>query len=173
MQVHAIGKRRKKGRARRANMREKVLQIRARLEHQGASQFAVNRVLDDHVENPNAVIEKDLKLLFGSFGRVLAREDRSVTLIRLRRQAIACGRRQDFFAARPKDRDILHQALPAHVEMLRDLDAGNGATVLSQPSDDLTAPPLGILRARPRAVSRRRADGLGPMLLSCHQSSLL
>ena len=138
---------------RRAHVREKILQVGARLEHQRPSQLAVERVLDDYVENPHTVIEKNLQLLFGSLGRVLAGEDRSMALVRFSRQAVASRRRQDFFASCPQDRHVLHQALTAYAEMLRDLAAGDRAAAFSKPSDDLVPAARCILRARPGPLS--------------------
>ena len=64
-------------------------------------------MLDDHIENPDSMVEKNLKFLFGTLGWMLAREDRPMGPIGFRRQAIARRRRQNFLAACAKDRDVL------------------------------------------------------------------
>jgi hypothetical protein len=141
---------------RRADMREKILQVGTRLKHQRASEFTVKGMLDDHVENPDAVVEKNLKLLFGALGRVLARQDRSMGSIGFSRQTVARRRRQNFFAARAEDRYVLDQTLAAYAEMFRDLAAGNGSTAGAEPPYDL-APPAArrIPGARLRQFSGR------------------
>lgn len=157
-----------------AHLREKIPQVGARFEHQRAPEFAVQRVLDDHVEYPHTVIEKNLQLLFGSLGRVFARKYRAVASRGIFRQAIAARRCQNFLAARAENGHILHQALPTHAEMPCDLATWNGPAVAAQPLHDLTPPTVGIQHARPGAFSRccGSADpGCG--LLSCHLSSLL
>ena len=69
---------------RRAHVLEKILQVGARLKHQRAPKLSIEGVLDNHVENPDAVVEKNLELLFGSLGRMLAGENFSMGSIGFR-----------------------------------------------------------------------------------------
>ncbi len=159
MQMDSAGERRKQRGMRRTHMREKILQVGARLKHQRAAEFAVERMLDDHVENPDAVVEKNLEFLFGALGRMLAREDRSMGPIGFRRQAIARRRRQNFLATRAENCYVLNQTLAAHAEMLRDLAAGNRPAAGTEPFDDLAAPVVGrIPGARPGTPFGRWTD---------------
>ena len=140
-------------------MREKILQVGARLEHQRAAEFAVERMLDNHVENPDAVVEENLKLLFGALGRVLAREDRSMGPIGFCRQAVARRRGQNFRATRAENCHVLNQTLAAYAEMLCDLSAGDRSAAGTEPFDDSAAPVAGRMPgARPGTPLRRRAD---------------
>jgi len=174
VQMYAVRERREQRGMRRANVREEILQVGARFEHQRASQFAVERMLDDHVENPNAIVEKYLEFLFGSFRRMFAGENRSMAAIGFCGQAIARGRRQNFLAAGAEDCHVLDQALAAHSEVLRDLPARHRPAAGAQPFNDLAAAIAGRIRSvrlqpfSPRCkVCRRRLE------LSCHISSLL
>ena len=45
---------------------EKILHVRARLDHQRSAQLSVQRMLDHHVQHPHAVIHQNLQLLLGS-----------------------------------------------------------------------------------------------------------
>lgn len=71
---------------------------------------------------------------------MLARKDRSVRAIGFRWQAVAGRRRQNVFAARAKNRHVLDKALPADVEVFRDLAARNRPAALAKPRDDLAPP---------------------------------
>ena len=56
---------------------EKILHIGARLDHQRPAQLAVERMLHEHVEHLDAVVDQDLQLLFGALRRVPAGQDRA------------------------------------------------------------------------------------------------
>ena len=97
-------------------------------------------MLDDHIQNLDAMVEKNLQFLFGALGRMLARQDRSMGSTGVCRQTIAGGRRQNFLATRAKDRYVLNQALAAYAKMFRDLATRHRSAVRPEPSDDLAAP---------------------------------
>lgn len=138
--MYSASERRKQRRMRGAHVSEEILQIGPRFEHQRTLEFAVDRMFHDHIENPNAMIQKYLKFFFRALGRMLARKDRSVRAIGFRWQAVAGRRRQNVFAARAKNRHVLDKALPADVEVFRDLAARNRPAALAKPRDDLAPP---------------------------------
>ncbi len=78
MQMDSASERGKQRGMRRAHVREKILQVGARLQHQRAPKFAVKRVLDDYVEDPDAVVEKNLKFFLSLLRCVLAGEHGSM-----------------------------------------------------------------------------------------------
>jgi hypothetical protein len=125
---------------RRAHVREEVMQIRAGFQHQRPAKVAVDRMLDDHIEDTHAVVEKNLEFLFGAFRGMLAREDCTMRARGFRRQTVAGGRRQNFFAARAQNRHVLHQALSAHPKMLGDFASGNRPAAGAKPRNNLSPP---------------------------------
>ena len=99
-------------------------------------------MLDDHVENLDAMIHEDLELFLGALRRVPAGQNLAVPASGLRRQVVAsrCGR--DFLAARAQDRHVLHQTLPAHSKALRQFPAAHRLAVALHPRQNSPAPLL-------------------------------
>jgi hypothetical protein len=147
MKMYPTGERRQQRCMRRTHVREEFLQVGARFEHQGAPEFAVERMLHHHIQNLDAMVEQNLEFFFRSLRCVLARQDRPMRRIRFGRQAISRRRRQNFLAARPEYGDVLDQALAAHAEMVRELAARNGPSVITEPRDDLAAASAGGIAA--------------------------
>ena len=63
-------------------------------------------MLDDDVEDPDTVVDQNLKLLLGSFGGVPARQDGPVQMRGAFGQTVALGRCDDLLAARAQDGDV-------------------------------------------------------------------
>ena len=118
-----VGEGGKQRRLRAANVSQKILQVRPRFDHQRPTKFAVKRMLHEHVQNLHAVIDQNLKLLFGPLGRVFAGKNRPERPRRLFRQPISLRRRKNLVSAGAQNRDVLHHALPAHSEVPRQLTA--------------------------------------------------
>ena len=146
VQVNSPGERRKQRRVGRSHLTEKILDIRARLNHQGSTQFAIECVFDDDVKNLYSVVDQNLKLLFGSLGRMATGENRPMRPLRASGQLITSGSGQNVLAAGPKNRHVLHNALPAHVKTACQFTPSNRGTVNSHPSNDLATPFSGGVR---------------------------
>ena len=158
-----------------AYLREKILHVRARLERQRSAQLAIECVLDDDVENFDAVIDEDIEFLFGSFRNMAARKDRPMRMREAFGQAVPPRGGDDLLAAGAQDGDVLDEALAAHVETSGQFATTNG--------NSLGARIHATIRRRRLPAGSSRAPGSGFSLeidlstvivnLSCQMSSLV
>jgi hypothetical protein len=123
MQMNSMGKGGKQRCLRGSNIRQEILQVCPRFDHQRSAKFAIDRMLDENIKNLDAVIDQDLEFLFGPLRLVTASENRPKGPGSLFREAISLGGGKYLVPAGAQDRDILHDALSAHPEAPRQLAA--------------------------------------------------
>ncbi len=118
MEVDAAGQRRQQGCVRGVYLREKVLNIGARLEHERSSQFTVNGMLHDDVQNLHTVIHQNLQLFSRALRCMPAGQNGTMPPFCRRRQVIASWRSFDLLPTGAQDGYVLHQTLPADMKSL-------------------------------------------------------
>jgi hypothetical protein len=103
-------------------------------------------MLDDHIQNFYAVVDQDLKFLPRSLRLMPTGKDRTMALVRSSGQLVTAGRCQNFLAASPQNRHILHEALPADAEVLRQFAAKDRSVMAPHPMKNAAATDLGGIR---------------------------
>jgi len=104
-------------------------------------------MFDNHIQNLHAVVDQDLKLLPRSLGFMPTGKDRTMGVIRSSGQVVAAERCQNFLAASPQNRHILHEALPADAEVLRQVISKDGSVMAPHPMKNAEATGLGRIRS--------------------------
>src|SRR5690349_14686212 len=100
-------------------------------------------MLDNHIQNLHAVVDQDLKLLPRSLGFVPTGKDRLMGVLRPSGQLVASKSCQNPLAASAQNRHILHEALPADSEVLRQVVAKDGSIMAPHPMKNAAAAGLG------------------------------
>jgi len=92
------------------------------------------------------VIDQNLKFFFGSLRGMPASKDRSMRMRGAFRKVVASRRGDDLLAACTQDRDVLDEALAAHVEMSGQFAAADRCPLVSHPCDYTAAPLVGGIK---------------------------
>jgi hypothetical protein len=92
------------------------------------------------------MVDHDLEFLPRSLGFVPTGKDRTMGVVRSSGQVVPAKRCQNLLAASSQNRHILHEALPADAELLRQLVAKDGSVMAPHPMKNAAATGLGGIR---------------------------
>jgi hypothetical protein len=104
-------------------------------------------MFDNHIQNLHAVVDQDLKLLPRSLGFMPTGKDRTMGVVRSSGQVVTAERGQNLLAASPENRHILHEALPADAEVLRQVISKDRSVMAPHPMKNAAATGLGRIRS--------------------------
>jgi hypothetical protein len=96
-------------------------------------------MFNDDVEDLDAVIDQNLKLLLSSRRFVPAREDRLMRTFRTFGEPVASRGGQYFLSTGSQNCHVLHDALPAHLKASRQLSTPNRDSVSAHPVEHAAA----------------------------------